>query len=140
MINTSNRNRSETNVGTLSSKATFLMIGGGIGAGLALLFAPKPGRELRGDIAELSRRGYDSALSTASDLKEQSKDAKHIVREKAGAVYESASAQLGKGEDAVREASDNTTRAVKDGIDRVENEADRISSKTGTGRRASGIL
>ena len=40
--------REETNAAT---KLTYLLIGGGIGAVIALLFAPKSGTELRGDIA-----------------------------------------------------------------------------------------
>jgi len=42
-----------------ASKLAFLLIGGGIGAILALLFAPKSGRELRGDIADVTRKGID---------------------------------------------------------------------------------
>src|SRR5258708_24578837 len=44
-----------------AEKLTFLLIGGGIGATLALLFAPKTGRELRGDIADYTKRGIDVA-------------------------------------------------------------------------------
>ena len=39
-------------------RLTFLLIGAGIGASLALLFAPKPGKDLRRDIAEVSKRTY----------------------------------------------------------------------------------
>ena len=35
----------------ISTRLTYLLIGGGIGAILALLFAPKSGHELRGDRA-----------------------------------------------------------------------------------------
>ena len=37
----------------------YLLIGGGIGAILALLFAPKSGKDLRRDIADMSGRGLD---------------------------------------------------------------------------------
>ena len=50
-------------------KLKFLMIGGGIGAGIALLFTPKPGRELRRDIANLAGKGYDKTLATANEMK-----------------------------------------------------------------------
>jgi len=46
-------------------KLTFLLVGAGIGAVLALLFAPKSGRELRGDIADVTRRGIDAASEGA---------------------------------------------------------------------------
>lgn len=55
-----------------SNGLTYLLIGGGIGAVLALLFAPKSGSELRGEIADVSRKGYDATLEKAIELKEQS--------------------------------------------------------------------
>ena len=45
--------REDANV---STKLTYLLIGGGIGAIIALLFAPKSGVELRGDIADADRK------------------------------------------------------------------------------------
>ena len=52
---------SENESSSSAEKLTFLLIGAGIGATLALLFAPKSGRELRGDIADYTRRGVDAA-------------------------------------------------------------------------------
>ena len=40
---------------SISNKLTYLLIGGGIGAVIALLFAPKSGQELRGDLADATR-------------------------------------------------------------------------------------
>jgi gas vesicle protein len=53
----------------LGQKLKFFMIGGGVGAALALLFAPKPGRELRGDITDLVGRSYDKTMATANEMK-----------------------------------------------------------------------
>lgn len=58
----------------LGQKLMFLVIGGGIGAGIALLFAPKPGREIREDIADLAGKGYDNALETAKEIKQKTAD------------------------------------------------------------------
>lgn len=44
--------------GTAGDRLTYLLIGAGIGAALALLFAPKSGRELRRDLADATRKGY----------------------------------------------------------------------------------
>ena len=55
----------------LGQKLMFLVIGGGIGATLALLFAPKRGSELRRDIADMAVKGYDETLATANRLKQQ---------------------------------------------------------------------
>ncbi|MBI3950261.1 MAG: YtxH domain-containing protein [Acidobacteria bacterium] len=46
----------ETVVEQGASKLAFFLVGFGIGAVVALLFAPKSGRELREDIAETTRR------------------------------------------------------------------------------------
>src|SRR5437868_15542777 len=54
--------------GSAAEKLTFLLIGAGIGATLALLFAPKSGRELRTDIADLSRKGLDGAGEGAGQI------------------------------------------------------------------------
>ena len=45
------RNEYDREDANASTKLTYLLIGGGIGAVIALLFAPKSGQELRGDIA-----------------------------------------------------------------------------------------
>src|SRR5689334_10109815 len=49
-------------------KAKYFVIGGGVGAVLALLFAPKPGREFRSDIADFANETMYGAVESASDL------------------------------------------------------------------------
>jgi len=48
--------------------ATFA-VGAGVGAALALLFAPKSGEELRGDIADGVNDGVNQVRTTGKDLK-----------------------------------------------------------------------
>jgi gas vesicle protein len=60
----------ESSSGTAGTAITFLMIGLGVGAALGLLFAQKPGRQLRKDL----RRSYDDALDTVSDWTDEAKD------------------------------------------------------------------
>ena len=60
--------REETSATT---KLTYLLIGGGIGAALALLFAPKSGHELRGDIADVTRKGIEKSKETAAVVGER---------------------------------------------------------------------
>ncbi|MER3431471.1 MAG: hypothetical protein C4324_10620 [Blastocatellia bacterium] len=62
---------------SVSTKLTYLLIGGGIGAIIALLFAPKSGQELREDIADATRKGLEKGRETAAHL-----------QEKAGEYYE----------------------------------------------------
>ena len=49
----------------ISTRLTYLLIGGGIGAIIALLFAPKSGQELRGDLADATRKGIDRCRDCA---------------------------------------------------------------------------
>ena len=53
---------------SISTRLTYLLIGGGIGAILALLFAPKSGQELRGDIADATRKGIDRSREAAQQI------------------------------------------------------------------------
>ncbi|MGD0212211.1 MAG: YtxH domain-containing protein [Terriglobales bacterium] len=59
----------ESSDGTAGTAVTFLLIGLGVGAGLALLLAPKTGRQLRKDL----RRSYDDARETVSDWTDEAK-------------------------------------------------------------------
>ena len=51
---------------SISTRLTYLLIGGGIGAVIALLFAPKSGQELRGDLADATRKGIDRSRELRS--------------------------------------------------------------------------
>ena len=71
----------------VSTKLTYFVIGGTVGAVVALLFAPKSGRELREDLADATRKGVD------------------VTREKAGEYYEVAASRAGDLAGAAREAA-----------------------------------
>ncbi len=58
----------------IAHRLLFLLVGGGIGAAIALLFAPKSGKELRQDIADVAVKGYDETLEAANRVKEQAVD------------------------------------------------------------------
>jgi gas vesicle protein len=73
-----------------------LLIGGGIGAILALLFAPKSGEELRGDIADVTRKGIEKGRETASQLQERAGEYYEVTREKAGEYYQAAQEKAGE--------------------------------------------
>lgn len=73
-----------------SAKLTYLLIGGGIGAVLALLFAPKSGQELREDIADVTRKGIEKGKETAGQLQETAEEYYEVTREKASEFYNTA--------------------------------------------------
>ena len=77
---------------SVTTKLTYLLIGGGIGAVIALLFAPKSGVELRGDIADATRKGIEKGKEAAAQLQEVAGDYYEVGRDKAAEFY-----QTGKG-------------------------------------------
>lgn len=81
------------------TKLTYLLIGGGIGAILALLFAPKSGHELRGDLADATRKGLDRSREMAGQVGERAGE----YRERAGEVYDNTRRRAGEYYEATRE-------------------------------------
>ncbi len=79
-----------------TTKLTYLLIGGGIGAVLALLFAPKSGQELREDIADVTRKGIEKGKETAGHLQETAGEYYEVTRERAGELYETAQERAGE--------------------------------------------
>ena len=79
-----------------ASKLTFLLIGGGIGAVLALLFAPKSGVELREDIADATRKGIEKSKEAASQLQDRAGEYYEATRERATDLYETAQEKAGE--------------------------------------------
>ena len=74
MLDNTNLQETKCNSFNLGQKLMLLMIGGGIGAGVALLFAPKSGRELRSGIADVASDGYARTVETANQLKARGAD------------------------------------------------------------------
>ena len=68
-------------------KLTYLLIGAGIGATLALLFAPNSGRELRGDIADYTKRGLDAAGEGARAVGTRASEMYGSASEKVAGAY-----------------------------------------------------
>jgi len=56
--------------GGAGTALTFLLIGLGAGAILGLLYAPKPGKQMRKDL----KRRYEDARDTFDDWKEEARD------------------------------------------------------------------
>lgn len=122
--------REETSAAT---KLTFLLIGGGIGAVIALLFAPKSGEELRGDIADVTRKGIEKSRETAAQLQEKAGEYYEVSREKASELYQTAQEKAGElGEKAKSAAASSVnpfTAAVEAGKDAYSAEKRRNESK-----------
>ncbi len=101
----------------ISTRLTYLLIGGGIGAVLALLFAPKSGHELRGDIADATRKGIDRSREAATQLGDRAGEYYETTRERASELYSTASEKVGEVARTAREAAARQTGTVTAAID-----------------------
>jgi gas vesicle protein len=90
------RHEYEREDASATTKLTYLIIGGGIGAVLALLFAPKSGEELRGDIADVTRKGLEKSKEAATQLQERAGEYYEVSREKATDLYQTAQEKAGE--------------------------------------------
>jgi gas vesicle protein len=112
------------NEGHAIDRLTYLLIGAGIGAAVALLFAPKAGRELRGDIADATRKGVD-----------YSKEGARLVGDKATHIYgqttQKAHDIIESGKDVIVSKREQFAAAIEAGKDAYAEEKQRVGS---TGR------
>lgn len=122
------------------TKLTYLIIGGGIGAVIALLFAPKSGVELREDIADVTRKGLEKGKETAAQLQERAGEYYEVSREKASEFYQTAQEKAGdlaekagdlaeKAKAAAARSTTPFTAAVEAGKDAYSAEKRRNESK-----------
>jgi len=102
---------------SISTRLTYLLIGGGIGAIIALLFAPKSGQELRGDIADATRKGIDRSREAAQQLSDRAGEYYESTREKAAELYSTASEKVGEVARSARETASRQTGTVAAAID-----------------------
>jgi gas vesicle protein len=101
----------------ISTRLTYLLIGGGIGAILALLFAPKSGHELRGDIADATKKGIDRSREAAQQLGDRAGEYYEATRTRAGELYSQAAEKVGEVAQKGRDAAQRQTGTVAAAID-----------------------
>lgn len=101
----------------ISTRLTYLLIGGGIGAILALLFAPKSGHELRGDIADATRKGIDRSREAAQQLGDRAGEYYEQTRGRAQELYSQAAERVGEVAHTAREAAARQTGTLTAAID-----------------------
>ena len=130
--------REETSAAT---KLTYLLVGGGIGAILALLLAPKSGEELRGDIADVTRKGIEKSKETAAHLQEKAGEYYEVSREKAGEFYETAQEKAAdlaeKAKAAAARTANPFSAAIEAGKDAYTEKKRKNETKSITEGRAS---
>lgn len=122
-----------------TTKLTYLIIGGGIGAILALLFAPKSGEELRGDIADATRKGIEKGKEAAAQIGEKAGEYYEVSKEKAGELYAAAGDKAEEIADKAKAVAARTanpfTAAIEAGKDAYTAEKRKNESKSITDGR-----
>lgn len=128
----------------ISTKLTFFLVGAGIGAVLALLFAPKSGEELRNDIADATRKGIDKSKEAAQQLGAKANEYYDTGRQKAGEYYDAARETAEEYYEATREraaelydtASSKAGEVVAKTRDAAKTQAGSISAAVEAGKKA----
>ncbi len=135
------RNEYDRDETSAATKLTYLLIGGGIGAVIALLFAPKSGQELREDIADATRKGLEKGKEAATQIQERAGEYYEVSREKASELYSTAQDKAGefaeKAKSAAARSANPFTAAVEAGKDAYVAEKRRNESKSITEGRPS---
>ena len=128
----------------VSTRLTYFLVGAGIGAVLALLFAPKSGEELRSDIADATRKGLDKSKEAAQQLGAKAGEYYDAGRAKAGELYDTARETAGEYYEATREraadlydtASTKAGEVVKTTRDAATRQAGSITAAVEAGKKA----
>lgn len=115
----------------------YFLAGSGIGAALALLFAPKTGVELRTDISDLTKKGYGETVELAHQLKEQSAGVYQSLKEKTEKVLDLAAAKWSGTKDEVEGALELADQVINGEMTQTN---DQSSSKKAIARRSSDII
>ena len=103
----------------IGTKLLYLFVGGGIGAILALLFAPKAGQEFRADIADATRKGLDKTEEIAGQLSEKAQTVYEDTKTEAGEIYDSAKQKIASAVTAMTEMPENLQNAVYNKVEQI---------------------
>jgi gas vesicle protein len=101
----------------VSTRLTYLLIGGGIGAFLALLFAPKSGQELRGDIKDATKKGIDRSREAAQQLGDRAGEYYEATRGRAAELYTQAAERVGEVSQTARDVASRQAGTLTAAID-----------------------
>jgi len=102
---------------SVTTKLTYLIIGGTIGAVVALLFAPKSGVELRGDIADATKKGIEKSKEAAAQIQERAGEYYEVGKERAGDLYATGKEKAGQFSEKARSAAARTSNPFSAAVD-----------------------
>jgi len=101
-----------------------ILIGGLIGAAIALLYAPKSGRETRKDIARAARRAKNSTVDLIEDTIDDVNDFVNDLREKAADIVD-------QGVDLSDKAKKEIIATLEQGQKAIEKQKQKVSEALG---------
>lgn len=117
----------------ISTRLTYLLIGGGIGAVIALLFAPKSGHELRGDLADATRKGIDRSREAAQQIGERAGTYYETGRERAAEYYTQAA---DKASELYTQAADKVGEVAQTARDTATRQTSTVAAAIDAGKKA----
>ncbi len=104
--------------------ALFLVAGGIIGAGIALLFAPQSGKATRKDITRYAKRARRKAEDVVEDFSDNVSKMVDMVGERAEDILET-------GKDLAYEAKKDLLRAMEKGQEKLEKQKSKLAKLIG---------
>lgn len=117
----------------ISTRLTYLLIGGGIGAVIALLFAPKSGHELRGDLADATRKGIDRSREAAQQIGERAGTYYEAGRERAAEYYTQAA---DKASELYTQAADKVGEVAQSARETASRQTSTVAAALDAGKKA----
>jgi len=117
----------------ISTRLTYLLIGGGIGAVIALLFAPKSGHELRGDLADATRKGIDRSREAAQQIGERAGTYYETGRERAAEYYTQAA---DKASELYTQAAEKVGEVTQTARDTASRQTSTVAAAIDAGKKA----
>jgi gas vesicle protein len=123
--------------GSAVEKLTFLLIGAGIGAAVALLFAPKSGRELRGELADATKRGFEAAGEGARRVGDRASELYETGRGRVTELYGAAREKVAHGAENVSDVAQRQKDQIAAAIEAGKQAYREEKRKTEIGRAAA---
>jgi gas vesicle protein len=81
------------------------------------LFAPKSGEELRGDIADATRKGIDRSREAAQELQQRAGEYYEVTKDRAADIYSTATERVTDADQKAREAAAGQIATVSAAIE-----------------------
>jgi gas vesicle protein len=107
---------------TASTAALILLVGGIIGAGVALLYAPQTGDKTRKELGRYAKKARKRGREAADAVEEFSDQVSEMVEN----ISERAADILEKGQDMAYGAKKGLLRAMEEGEERLEKQRSRL--------------